>query len=347
MLYIGHDAPLKPLNTMGISGTVRCLVKWGTKDDLDSLFGDERYAAVIAGGVKTIGQGSNLLFVGRHYDGTLAQCRALNVTLVDEDDRGVRLEVAAGVALDDLVSYCCRQRWWGLENLSLIPGTVGGATVQNVGAYGVEFKDVVSQIRCYDTEARQVRNFSVDEVGYAYRDSIFKHSPAKDRYIVMSTFMKLSKIAEPRLEYGNLKGMVTGVDDIVGIRNAVIAVRRSKLPEVGVTGSAGSFFKNPVLTDGEFSRVVETAGRNGFDVSSMPDFNVDGRHKLSAAWLIDKAGWKGVTERHAVVWPGQPLVLANADGQASGRDIADLAQRITDDIYSKYGVKLETEVEYL
>lgn len=134
---------------------------------------------------------------------------------------------------------------------------------------------------------------------------------------------------------------------IYSIREAVVAMRRSKLPEVGETGSAGSFFKNPVLTDAQYEQALKHAAGNGIEAAGIPVFHVDGGHKLSAAWLIDKAGWKGVSIGHALVWPRQPLVIVNADGCASGRDIADMAQRIMDDIYEKFGIRLETEVEYI
>ena len=347
MLVVNRDVSLRPLNTMDVDGTLRYLVEWETAEDLGRLFTDSTYADVVDGGVKFIGQGSNLLFVSRDYRGALAKCASRAIRLVGENDKYADLEVSAGVALDDVVAYCCRHCLWGLANLSLIPGTAGGAAVQNVGAYGVEFKDVVVKVNCYDRETHRIVSFDVGDIGYAYRDSLFKHSPAKERYIVVSTILRLSRSPQPRLNYGKLDALVADKNDIVSVREAVIAVRRSKLPEVGKTGSAGSFFKNPILTDQQMELMLAQASRSGIDVTGMPVFDVAGGRKLSAAWLIDRAGWKGVESGHARVWPTQPLVLVNADGFATGREIADLAARIMDDISMKFNVRLETEVEYL
>ena len=171
MLVVNRDVSLRPLNTMDVDGTLRYLVEWETAEDLGRLFTDSTYADVVDGGVNFIGQGSNLLFVSRDYRGALAKCASRAIRLVGENDKYADLEVSAGVALDDVVAYCCRHCLWGLENLSLIPGTAGGAAVQNVGAYGVEFKDVVVKVNCYDRETHRIVSFDVGDIGYAYRDN--------------------------------------------------------------------------------------------------------------------------------------------------------------------------------
>lgn len=346
MLYITPDASLFPLNTFGIHGSAKYLVKAETPDDLQKLLNEPAYNDVVNSSLKPIGQGSNLVFTKDRYDGAFLQYEAKDITIKTDDSREVVLTVGAGVVLDELVDFCCKYGLWGLENLSLIPGTIGAAAVQNVGAYGVEFKDCVTAVNCYDLEQNETRRFNADEIAYSYRDSIFKHSPAKGRYIILSVEIKLSKMPKPKLSYGNLSGIVKS-DNIVDIRKAVIDLRRSKLPEVGVTGSAGSFFKNPVLSVEQFDQAVMTAKRNSIDITGMPVYDIAGRKKISAAWLIDKAGWKGFTDHHAGVWGKQPLVLVNTDGMATGNDIVRLAGRIAADIKSKFGITLETEVEYL
>lgn len=346
MLYIINDASLLPLNTFGINGSARYLVVANSADDINRLLNDPAFKNIIDAGLKPIGQGSNLLFTDSYFDGSLLKYDSTAINIIDDGADYVVLSVDAGIALDALIEQCCQKGWWGLENLSLIPGTVGAAAVQNVGAYGVEFCECVSAVNCYDLQSNRLKCFDATELAYAYRDSIFKHAPVKGRYLILSVTIRLSKTPRQRLSYGNLAGLGEGCH-IEDIRKTITTMRQDKLPEVGVVGSAGSFFKNPILSARQFDIVVSTAGQNAIDTSAMPAFKVDGMVKLSAAWLIDKAGWKGFEDHHAAVWSKQPLVLVNADGRASGRDIAKLAERIIDDIKLKFGVELEPEVEYL
>lgn len=347
MIEIKKDVPLRGLSTMMTEGTAQYVVEWETVDDLETLMSDIRYEVICETGIKPLGHGSNLLFVEQNYKRALLKCVAQGVRKVADDAETVVLEADAGMALDDLISYCCDENIWGIENLSLIPGTVGAAAVQNVGAYGVEFKDVVVAVNCFDIVEKRLKRFVVNELEYGYRASLFKHAGVRDRYVVVSVVIRLSKLPCPRLSYGNLAQMVGCDCDINALRNAVIALRRTKLPEVGVIGSAGSFFKNPIVSDDDYQRVAELVACEGIDVNTMPAYEVNNGHKLSAAWLIDRAGWKGVTIGHAAVWPLQPLVLVNADGKASGKDIADLAAAISNDVERKFGVRLMPEVEYL
>ncbi|MDE6369071.1 MAG: UDP-N-acetylmuramate dehydrogenase [Muribaculaceae bacterium] len=332
---------------MMTEGTAQYVVEWENVDDLVILMSDSRYEAIRKAGIKPVGHGSNLLFVERDYAGALLKCVARGVKQLADESESAVIEVDAGVALDDLISHCCDEKLWGVENLSLIPGTVGAAAVQNVGAYGVEFKDVLVSVNCFYLAEKKLKRFDVNELEYGYRASLFKHASVKNKYVVVSVVIRLSKMPCPRLDYGNLAQKVGDESNINAIRCAVIALRRTKLPDVGEVGSAGSFFKNPVVSEDEYRRVVAYVAREGIDVSTMPTYEVNDGKKLSAAWLIDKAGWKGVRMGHAGVWFLQPLVLVNADGKASGKDIAELAAAISSDVEKKFGVRLKPEVEYL
>ncbi|MDE5554114.1 MAG: UDP-N-acetylmuramate dehydrogenase, partial [Muribaculaceae bacterium] len=325
MIEIKKDVSLTSLSTMMTEGAARYVVEWETTDDLAVLMSDGSYEAVRNSGLKPIGQGSNLLFVGQSYNEALLKCVAQEVRRVSDEGNSVMIEADAGLPLDDLISQCCEEKLWGIENLSLIPGTVGAAAVQNVGAYGVEFKDVVVSVNCFDLANGNQKHFNVNELKYGYRDSLFKHDGFRNRFVVASVTIKLSKSPCRKLEYGNLSKIVASECDINAIRDAVISLRRAKLPEVGEIGSAGSFFKNPIVSEVEYQRVVGFVTREGIDANTMPVYDVNDGKKLSAAWLIDKAGWKGVKMGHSRVWPLQPLLLINADGKASGRDIAELA----------------------
>lgn len=347
MIDIKTNVALSDLNTMMTKGIARYLIEWEEAHDLEVFFTDENYDDIRGHRIKPIGQGSNLLFVYECYEGVLLKSRARGLQIICESEDAVLLKAGAGLKLDDLISYACNEKFWGIENLSLIPGTVGAAAVQNVGAYGVEFKDVLQSVECFDMSDGMIKCFDWDELDYGYRHSMFKREEFKDRFVVTSVLIKLSKKPAPKLNYGNLSDMVGDSSDINGIREAVIRLRRTKLPEVGEIGSAGSFFKNPIVGENDYQKILTLVSAQGIDVEHMPVYEVKSGKKLSAAWLIDRAGWKGVTMNHAGVWPLHPLVLVNADGYASGRNIVDLAEAIGVDVERKFGVKLNPEVEYI
>ena len=355
MLTIHTNHQLKPLNTMGIDGTVTTLAEWSDAADLHQLFKNSEMGLESNPSFKAIWQGSNILFNDYKVDKLLLRCVNESIEIVDEDETGVTLTVHAGCQLDRLVDYCCYQGWWGIENLSLIPGTIGGATVQNVGAYGTEWGDVVVEVKCYDTDIDRVVTIPRSDMAYGYRDSALKHRPLNSRFIVVSTTVRLSKIASPILTYGGLSVLFAGRESEltpVDLREEIIKTRRSKLPDVAITGSAGSFFKNPIVSAQDLDVVLSNAHRHGIDTSSMPVHGIvlpDGSAavKLSAAWLIDKSGWKGYRRWNVGTWPGQPLVLVNITGYASGIEVIALASDIIADVKEKWGIELSPEVEYL
>lgn len=347
MIAVYDNVPLKLLNTMGIGGNARRLVTWDTVEDLREIFSTCKAGEV----VKPIGQGSNLLFVDNHFNGTLLSCNNETV-LYHKQGNKVTLSVAAGKSLDALAHETASQGLWGLENLALIPGTVGAAAVQNVGAYGVEFGMRVQKVHCYDRTNDDTVTLSVEDLRYGYRDSIFKHPPCNERHVIISVDIELSTSPAPVLDYGNLAHQVGESPKAIDVYDAICRVRSEKLPDIDVVGSAGSFFKNPVLGNEEYQLFLNHAISAGEDPEKIPTYSVElpGRvqgHKLSAAWLIDHAGWKGVAHGDVGTWPTQPLVIVNLTGKASGDEVAQLAGDICSSIKDKFGVTLTPEVEYL
>lgn len=356
MLNLHTSHPLKPLNTMGIDGTADTLVEWSDAADLHRLFTDPELSTAVSKSFKAIGGGSNLLFTSYRVHTPLLRCVNEAIVVDNESDTDVILTVSAGCELDHLVEFTCYKGWWGLENLSLIPGTTGGATVQNVGAYGTEFGSAVVSVNCYDAETDRLIVIPARDMAYGYRESALKHSPLNKRMIVTSTTLRLSKIPTPNLTYGRLGELLERENQTlspVDVRDEIIRTRRAKLPDVGITGSAGSFFKNPVVTPDQYSIVLSNARRLGIDTSAIPAHDVtpsgsnDTLIKLSAAWLIDKSGWKGYRRWNVGTWPGQPLVLVNITGYAAGIEIQALAADIIADVSDKWGITLTPEVEYI
>ena len=302
--------------------------------------------------VKHIGEGSNLLFTG-DFPGTVLHSRIKFVKYVDMGFDDIPVMVGAGLRWDDFVSETCGHGLWGAENLSLIPGEVGAAAVQNIGAYGVEIKDILQGVVCYDLKERKKVKFSAAECAYAYRDSLFKQ--AQDRYIVTSVLFRLSRKFKPRLEYRGVRealGIEAGAlpEDLTPqkVREAIIRIRKEKLPDPEEIGSAGSFFKNPVVDALAFAGVIDAARREeGADVVIPHFINPDGTVKIPAAWLIDRCGLKGAAQGGAAVYEKQPLVIVNADGEATADDILSLEKRIISTVRDRFGIELHPEVEHV
>lgn len=332
MITIEENADLTRRNTMGLRVSCRRLIKFTEVADLEEIrrmvADDERLLVT--------GAGSNLLFTG-DFDGTVL---SPEIDYLAFDDDGVT--AGAGVVMDELISECCRRGLWGLENLSGIPGKVGASVVQNVGAYGVEAKDAVEHVYVYDLATGYHDRIDARECAFGYRDSIFKHLTGK---IVTAVTYRLSRESRPRLDYGNLRQKLDGVAELTpdAVRRAVIAVRDSKLPDPKKTGSAGSFFKNPVITARQFEALKETTG-----IGDIPHYIIsDDRVKVPAAWLIERAGWKGYSEGNAGVWHLQPLVIVNLTGYATPQEILSLEERIVSTVREFSGITLEPEAEHI
>jgi UDP-N-acetylmuramate dehydrogenase len=342
------DYPLQSRHTFGMDVKTRLWVEYDTVDDLRQLLAapDELPRPWLC-----IGGGSNLLF-GGDYPGTMLHSAIRGYEVTHEDADTVTVKVGAGEVWDDLVAYTLQQGWSGAENLSLIPGEVGASAVQNIGAYGLEAKDLIQEVFTVEVATGQPRVFRVEECAYGYRDSVFKRA-LKGRYIVTHVSYRLSKIPVYRLDYGNIRAElekrlgpipadVSAVPNLSPalVRQVIIDIRRAKLPDPKEEGNAGSFFMNPVVDEAVYTRLLG-------EYPDMPHYPAGpGKVKIPAAWLIDRAGWKGRTVGHAGVHHRQALVLVNRGG-ATGQEVMHLAEQICQSVKKQFGVEIHPEVNYV
>ena len=324
---------LQERNSFRVVQQADCLVEFETADDLREIFaaGEPPRWMVLAGG-------TNILFT-RDYDGLLLTPVGRSIERLADDGTEVVLRVGAGLEWDDLVAATVAEGLWGLENLSLIPGRVGAAPVQNIGAYGCEAKDAIERVHLYDVAAGCERVLDREACRFGYRESIFKQE-LKGRVVITAVEFRLSRRPNPRLGYGAVAQEVEarGGATLENIRAAVCAIRRAKLPDPAVLGNAGSFFKNPVV-----DRAVAGALLARFP--EMPHYATDdpGRVKLAAGWLIEQAGLKGHTEGRVGVHDRQALVLVNRGG-ATGGEVIAFARRVQARVADCFGVSIDTEV---
>ena len=318
---IEENKDITSLTTFGIPARARYYAEYTSEKELLRI---SRDSVFIENPVLSIGGGSNLLFVNG-FNGLVLRSAIKGIVRYDKDADTVFAIVGAGERWTDFVDWCLDNGLGGVENMAGIPGDVGAAPVQNVGAYGVEAKDVVHAVECFDTFTRQTRRFTAEECRFGYRDSFFKHQ-GKGRYIVLRVSFRLRPDLTARnLEYGPLRELRDRLGHEPTIREVAEEVKRirdSKLPDPAETGSAGSFFKNPVLHNGY---IKEIKALTGYDI---PGHAVGENHtKVSAAWLIDHAGKKGARAGGARVYERQPLVIANS-GNATAADVVDLAEKV-------------------
>jgi UDP-N-acetylmuramate dehydrogenase len=346
MIKTEYYKDLTKMNTFGMKVKARCFIEYDSVADLVDIEFEE-----LARPVLHIGGGSNLLFTD-DFKGTVLHSKIDFIEILDEPSNEVMVSVGAGVVFDDFCAWAAKEGLWGVENLSYIPGEVGASAVQNIGAYGVEVKDVIRRVYCYDTVEEEFVNFSVEECGYGYRDSIFKDPEVKGRYIVTHVVFALSRVPQPKLEYGHLKDAFAEVasssltPDL--IRKTIIKIRKEKLPEPSVKGSAGSFFKNPVISVADFQRIEASAKAELGADYMVPHYDLpDGTVKVPAAWMIEQCGWKGKRSGGAAVWDKQPLVIVNHTGEAYPEEIVGLEKRIIASVRTKFGVELSPEVEHV
>lgn len=332
-MTIRDNCSLAGRNTFGMDVRADHMLEWSTPEELISQLQDIEKPVLMIGG------GSNLLFMG-DFNGTVIHSTISTIEVLGSTGDNVHVKVGAGVVWDDFVAWCTVNGLWGVENLSAIPGEVGAAAVQNIGAYGVEAKDVIDTVQTICLEDGSERDFSNAECKYAYRQSIFKNE-LKGQYAVAYVIFKLSRKPQPKLGYGALGQEVErlGGPTLNNIRQAVISIRDSKLPDPKVLGNAGSFFMNPVVTEQEFDII-----RNNHP--DVPSYPAPGGIKVPAGWLIEKCGWKGRSLGPAAVYDKQALVLVNKGG-ATGADIKHLADAIIADVKQKFGITLSTEVNYI
>ena len=289
-----------------------------------------------------MGGGSNLLFT-KDFPGTVLHLCNKGYTILPDS----LVRVDAGVVFDDFCAWAAGKGLWGPENLSLIPGEVGASAVQNIGAYGVEAKDIIDTVHAFDLRERRFVDIPGSDCGYGYRTSLFK-TAWKGRYIITAVTFRLSVVPQPKLDYGGVRKALGDREPTPQvIRETVIGIREQKLPDPKVTGSAGSFFCNPVIEREHFDRIVAIAKAENDPEYEVPHYDVGERVKVPAAWMIDQCGFKGAREGGAQVYPKQPLVIVNATGEATPDEIIALEQRVIGTIRDKYGIELHPEVEHV
>lgn len=330
------DAPLRQRNSFHVEEQAERLIEFDREEDLDLIFGKGRPERWYV-----LGGGNNILFT-RRFEGTLIKPAATGITVIGEDTDTVTLRAEAATDWDRMVAWCVERGLWGAENLSLIPGTVGASPVQNIGAYGAEAAGIIYRVHLYDTLRREHATLEKADCRFAYRDSIFKHE-LRGRTVITAVELRLGKHPAPNLAYGDLKAQVEarGGASIANIRDAVCAIRRSKLPNPDTLGNAGSFFKNPVVDNATAERLRE-------EDPACPVYPVSahGMCKLAAGWLIDRAGLKGFRMGRVGVHERQALVLVNFGG-ATGNEVIALARYVQQRVFDRFGVRIEPEVNIL
>ena len=435
MIKTTYYQDLTKMNTFGMKVKARCFMEYDSVADLVDIEFEE-----LARPVLHIGGGSNLLFTD-DFKGTVLHSKIDFIEVLDgchsvteapsqlspgpspypgvgkcllhtndtpSYERPVLVSVGAGVVFDDFCEWAAKEGLWGVENLSYIPGEVGAAAVQNIGAYGVEVKDVIHTVYCYDTVEEEFVSIPVEDCEYGYRDSVFKDPEIKGRYIVTHVVFALSRNPQPRLDYGHLRdavedalpaGSIAETESLPShcdgplpftrpraatvsadavqqakltpalIRKVIIKIRKEKLPEPSVMGSAGSFFKNPVISAEHFARIDAAAKSEHGPDYKVPHYVLEPTHcdnkiaerhceeqsdvaispmvKVPAAWLIEQCGWKGKRSGGAAVYDKQPLVIVNYTGDAYPEEIIGLERRIIESVKSKFGVVLHPEVDHI
>ena len=326
---------LRDRNSFGVGQRAARLVEFETPDDLRELFrgGIPERWYVLSGG-------NNILFT-RDYDGVLITPVGRQITPLLDDGESVLVRAEAGVEWDDLVEWAVERGLWGIENLSLIPGKAGAAPVQNIGAYGCEAKDAIERVEMFCVETGAMLTLDGGHCGFAYCESVFKHE-LRGRVIITSVVLRLHRTPQPKLGYGDVEREVEarGGASLRNIREAISAIRRAKLPDPKQTGNAGSFFKNPVVEAPVAERLLA-------QWPDMPHYPApEGRVKLAAGWLIDRAGWKGRSEGHVGVHERQALVLVSRGG-ATGSEVLAFARKVQQAVHERFGVEIDTEVNIL
>lgn len=329
-----EQVSLKPYNTFGIDVKARYFSQAHDDQEVRQALAQAQQGGVP---VLVIGGGSNLLLT-RDIDALVLHMASRGRRVLSDDGERIVVEAEAGEPWHPFVQWTLAQGYCGLENLSLIPGTVGAAPMQNVGAYGVEIKDVFVGLTALDRETGELRDFGLAECAFGYRDSLFKRNPG--HWLILRVRFALSRTLRAHLDYGPVRQRLAeqGVTEPTAqaISEAICSIRREKLPDPAELGNAGSFFKNPVVSAEQVERIrAQYPG-----VVAYPQ--ADGQVKLAAGWLIEQAGWKGHREGDAGVHRLQSLVLVNY-GQASGAQMHALARRIQADILERFGVELEME----
>lgn len=338
MIKLEQDVSLKPFNTFGLEAKATHFIAFATVSELLEalkIIEADQHLMVLGGG-------SNILLT-KDFNGLVLKNELKGIELIDENDSHVWIKAMAGENWHQFVLHCIKNGWAGVENLSLIPGTVGAAPMQNIGAYGVEIKDVFHSLEAIEIASGQYQEFTAEECEFGYRESVFKTS-LKGKYIITSVVFKLDKTPTFNTSYGAIQATLDemGIKElsIKAISDAVIKIRQSKLPDPAEIGNSGSFFKNPTIDN------IDYEGLRA-EFPSIPGYKLpEQKVKVPAAWLIEQAGWKGKTFGEIGVHKNQPLVLVNY-GNGKGEDIKSLAFEIKASVAAKFGIEITPEVNII
>lgn len=336
-MQLRENISLQPFNTFHIKAKAKLFAVFRSEDELEVLLRDNKREPKLV-----LGGGSNILFT-KDFDGLVLKNEIKGIELVKEDKHHYFVKAAAGEHWHQFVLHCIERNYAGVENLSLIPGCVGAAPMQNIGAYGVELKQVFEQLEAYHIGDRKIITFSVNDCQFGYRESVFKRK-YRDQFVILNVTFRLRKQPIFNTSYGalakELESMKVQELSIAAISKAVIRIRRSKLPDPAEIGNAGSFFKNPEIDESQYAALSDIhPGIIGYAVAEH-------RMKVAAGWLIEQCGWKGYREGDAGCHGKQALVLVNY-GNARGEDIYRLSEKIKDSVAEKFGIELEREVNVI
>jgi UDP-N-acetylmuramate dehydrogenase len=339
-MNIRENISLKPVNSFGIDVKARFFAGFSSIDELSELSRTTSYTNQDQ--LLILGGGSNILFT-RDFDGLLLKNELKGIELAGEDNDHYFVKAQAGENWHRFVTYCINHNYAGVENLSLIPGNVGASPMQNIGAYGVEIKDVFHELEAWHLKDRQIQKFNLQDCEFGYRESVFKKKH-RNRFVILNVVFKLKKQPVFNTQYGAIEQELAkmGVHDlsIQNISQAVINIRSSKLPDPLVIGNAGSFFKNPIIPSFQFEELK-------LSFPAIPGYAAgEGFTKVAAGWLIEQCGWKGYRKGDAGCYDKQALVLVNY-GNATGNEIFELSQKIIDSVSDKFHVNLEREVNII
>lgn len=337
-MNIQENLSLKPFNTFGIAKNARFFT---SVDSVEGLKQALTWAKDQGQKVLILGGGSNLLLTD-DFGGLVIKVELTGIQVIAEDDSTLLVKVGAGEVWHDWVLYSLDQNWAGMENLSLIPGTVGASPMQNIGAYGVEIKDVFESLEALNRNSLELEEFSAADCKFGYRESVFKHE-LKEQYVICSVTFRLKKKPEFHVDYGAIRDVLTekGITELTlkAVSDAVISIRQSKLPDPKEIGNAGSFFKNPTISTGQFEKLKSA-------YPSLPGYPNEEGVKVPAGWLIEQAGWKGKRVGEVGVHAKQALVLVNY-GQGDGSQIKALSEQIQYSVNEKFGIELSPEVNFV
>lgn len=346
-MEIKKDYDLTGLNTFGVQAKAKFFAEAHTESELLEIFKTPEFKE---NKKLFLGGGSNILFT-RDFDGIVVQSRIKGIDIIAPTEAGVPIEVGkddvliramGGEVWHDLVVFAVGKNYWGLENLSSIPGTVGAAPMQNIGAYGAELKEVLKEVEAYDVETGEKKIFPNDTYTRGYRESIFKND-FKGKYFITALVLKLSKVPKPNLNYKGLAGYLEknnlNKEAVEEISRAVTEIRKEKLPDPKIIANAGSFFKNVIVNKEKFEELKKT-------YPDMPSFPEENGIKIPSGWLIEQCGYKGKRVGNVGVYEKHALVLVNHGG-ATGQDIKNLAEQIIVSIHQKFGLTLVPEVNFI